>query len=191
MKKLLVLASCFVAVLILSKMSFAQEDSAAEEAVPEAVAVVAQAPIGPHTLPFGYPPYPSVGAYPAYGVPYSYPRAPVRRPGGRFAPPAPAQYQPYPLPAPGAVPPAYPPVANPVPPTFRNRVLPPRQGILGAAPPAPVALPGQPGQPNVFYRPTPVKNFMTMVTAPRPYIGYDPYAGLQPAPPFEPVVEPQ
>ena len=179
MKKLFVLASCLVVVLILSKVSVAQEDSATEAAT-----VVSHTPDCPQTLPFGYPPYPSVGAYPAYGVPYSYPRA-ARRPGGRFAPPA--QFQPYPLPTPGAVQPAFPPVANPVPPTFRNRVLPPRQGILGAAPSA-APQPSQPGQPNVFYRPTPIKNFMTMVTAPRPYVGYDPYAGLPPAPAFEPVM---
>ena len=176
MKKLLVLASCVAVILIFSNVSFAEETAPAE-----AAAVAAHAPDCPQTLPFGYPPYPSVGGYPAYGVPYSYPRAP-RRPGGRFAPPA--QYQPYPLPAPGAVQPAFPPVANPIPPTFRNRALPPRQGVIGAVPPAA----GQPGQPNVFYRPTPIKNFMTMVSAPRPYIGYDPYAGLPLAPAFEPVM---
>lgn len=184
MKKLLILVSCFAVILILSKVSFAQEDAVGEATTK----VTTHAPDCPQAaLPFGYPPYPTVGGNPAFGAPYSYPRAP-RRTGPRLAPPNPAQYQPYPLPAPGAVPGAAAPVAGPVPPTFRNRLFPPRQGTLGVVPPpAPVAE--LPAPPDVFYRPTPIKNFMTMMSAPRPYIGYNPYAGYPPAPPFVPTQE--
>jgi len=177
MKKLLILIFGFVVLLILSEMSFAQEATAAVAAT-DVATVEAPAVGSPQILPFGYPPYPTVGDHPAYGVPYSYPRV-ARRLGSRLTPPVP--YQPYALPTPGAVEGAVPPVANPAPPTFRNRALPPRQGTLGAIPPA-----GQPGQPTVFYRPTPIKNFVTLVTAPRPYIGYNPYAGYPPAPAFVP-----
>jgi len=181
MKKFLVLISCLAAILIVSKVSFAQEVAAtpqlSELTIEDITAVESESDVS-YALPFGYPPYPTVGAYPAYGVPYSYPRA-ARRPGARFAPP---QYQPYPLPTPGAVQGAVPPVANPVPPMYRGRTLPPLQGTLGAVPPDAV----QPGQPTVFYRPTPVKNFMTLISAPRPYIGYNPYAGYPPFPGYIP-----
>jgi hypothetical protein len=70
-----------------------------------------------------------------------------------------------------------------MPPMFRGRTLPPLQGTLGV-PPA-VAGP-QPVAPTVFYRPTPVKNFVNLMTAPRPYIGYNPYAGYPPFPGYLP-----
>jgi len=183
MKKLLILVSCLAVILVVSKVCFAQEvavEPLPELQLPELVVEDIADPGVPYALPFGYPPYPSVGAYPAYGVPYSYPRTAPRRPGARFAPPQ--QYQPYPLPTPGAVQGAVPPVANPVPPMYRGRTLPPVQGTLGVAPPDA----GQPGQPTVFYRPTPVRNFMTLMSAPRPYIGYNPYAGYPPFPGYIP-----
>lgn len=189
MKKLSSLVSCFAAVLILNTVSFAQPDvNAPPQSVPELTveSIIADAPC-PHqhaatcpccqstasqVLPFGCPPYPSIGGYPAYGVPYSYPRA-ARR-AARLAPP---QFQPYPLPAPGSVPAApfaYAPHTTHV----------PIQGTigLGDVPAVPVCPP----QPTVFYRPTPIKNFIAMLTAPRPYIGYDPYAGYPPYPGYIP-----
>ena len=198
MKKLFVLVSCFVVVFVLSKIGFAQEaatpvpvpDLSLEEIIGEA-----HTPVAPYALPFGTPPYLSVDGYPAYGIPYSYPRGAARaariaqRPRrliGRFVPPP---YQPYPLPAPGAVPgmlppPVYAPGAVPPPamvqPTFLGQV--PCQGMLGPVP----AVPAPPSEPPVFYRPTPIKNFMTLITAPRPYIGYDPYVGYPPFPGYIP-----
>ena len=179
MKKLLILTSCVI--LITSNVSFAQDDTTGKATTAEPVGIASHVPGCPQaTLPFGYPPYPTtVGGYPAFGAPYSYPRAP-RRLGSRLAPPT--QYQPYPLPEPGSVPGAVAPVAGPIPPTFRNKLLPQRQGTFGAVPPPMPGLePSEP--PTVVYRPTPIKNFMTLMSAPRPYIGYDPYAG---APPFVP-----
>jgi len=188
MKKLLILTSCFAVIFMMSKVSFAQEDATNPAAAPEPVGIASHVPSCPQaTLPFGYPPYPTVGQHPAFGIPYSYPRAPRRPTGGRFAPPTAQQYQPYPLPPPGAVPGAVAPVAGPIPPTFRNRLLPPRQGTFGAVPP-PVA--DIPGPPAVVHRPTPVRNFMTLMSAPRPYIGYDPYAGPSLAPAFVPAPAP-
>lgn len=183
MKKLLVFTSCVAVVFLLSKVSFAQEAVETETQVLTVETVVAEPEVPPQAqaLPFGYPPYPTVGGNPAYGVPYSYPRQP-RRFGARLAPRA--QYKPYPLPAPGAVPGAFPPVANPAPPMYRGEI-PPLQGTLGV----PAAAPGTPAAPTVFHRPTPIKNFMSLLTAPRPYIGYNPYGGslmLTPAPVYQP-----
>jgi hypothetical protein len=163
MKKLLVLVSCFVVLVVLSKVSFAQSDeSAAPTPTPLSVeAIVADAPAPPQVLPFGYPPYPTVGGHPAYGIPYSYPRTQQRRFLSRLAPPP---YQPCPLPAPGSMP------------------GPQLQETLGAIPPAQA----EPQKPTVYYRPTPVKNFMALITAPRPYIGYNPYAGYPPFPGYIP-----
>jgi hypothetical protein len=152
MKKVLFLISCFAVVFVLSNVSFAQPASpqltvagivADGGAVPAAPA--------PQMVPFGYPPYATAAnGYPAYGVPYSYPRGFRRQ--SRLSPPP---VQPYPLPAPGL----------------------------------PVPLVGQPGgtQPQVYHRPTPIKNFITLLASPRPYIGYDPYAGgYPPFPGYQP-----
>ena len=197
MKKLFVLIPCFVAVLVMSQMSFAQESDTpahAPELSLEDIIGEARTPMPPQALPFGYPPYPMANGYPAYGVPYSYPRGAMRaarkadRPRrfvGRLAPPP---YQPYPLPVPGAFPPgALPPGGVPgmvQPPVAAPAVFGeiPCQETLGAVPPIPAPL----GPPNVYYRPTPIKNFMTLMTAPRPYIGYDPYAGYPPFPGYVP-----
>ena len=147
MKKLLILVSCFAVILVLSNVSFAQEDAAVGTAT-----AGSHAPDCPQaSLPFGYPPYPTVSGNPAYGIPYSYPRAP-RRLGSRLTPPA---IQPHQLPA-----------------------------FPTAQPEAPGVAPH--GQPTVFYRPTPIRNFMTLISAPRPYIGYDPYAGYPPYPGYIP-----
>jgi hypothetical protein len=58
----------------------------------------------------------------------------------------------------------------------------PPQAVANVAPGQGISAPygGYPygGQPQVTYRPTPVKNFFALVRAPRPYIGYDPYAPL-------------
>ena len=192
MKKLFVLVSCFAVPLILSNVSFAQsEDAPAPEETqlsvenivgevqPGGATVWRQLHPVPQALPFGYPPYPTVDGYPAFGVPYSYPRAP-RRFAARFAPP---QFQPQPLPVPGAVPGAVEPPVPPIvaPPMVMGQV-PVRHGVLGITQPVPVA----PGPPTVVYRPTPIKNFVTLMTAPRPYIGYDPYAGYPPFPGYIP-----
>jgi len=183
MKKFLILTPCLVVILTTSGVSFAQDDATGKATTAGPVGIASHVPGCPQaTLPFGYPPYPTVGDYPAFGAPYSYPRT-SRRLSGRLAPPT--QFQPYPLPAPGSVPGAVAPVPGPIPPTFRNKLLPQRQGTLGAAvPPMPGLEPLEP--PTVVYRPTPIKNFMTLMSAPRPYIGYDPYAGAPPAPPFVP-----
>jgi len=183
MKKLFVLVSCLAVVLILSKMSFAQsnEDAPGHASSHLSVEAVVAGAEAPQVLPFGYPPYPTVGGYPAYGIPYSYPRglrtprAP-RRLAARLTP------QPYPLPTPSAVPGAVSPFAPPMtaPPMVRGQV-PPLQETLGVVPPAPSSE-----QPTVFYRPTPIRNFMTLMAAPRPYIGYDPYAGYPPFPGYIP-----
>ena len=156
MKKLAVSVSCLAVILILSKVSFAQSSEIHVHADAPVVLSVddivgtARTPVhahaAQHAVPFGYPPYPTVGGNPAYGVPYSYPRS-QRRLGARLNPPA---MQPYPLPH------------------------------------APGALDTVPAQPTVFYRPTPIRNFMTMLTAPRPYIGYDPYVGYPPYPGYIP-----
>jgi len=191
MKKVFVLVSCFAVVLILSKMSFAESTDApvSEQLQLSVERIVAEVqpdgvtiwrPVAPRALPFGYPPYPSVDGKPAYGIPYSYPRAP-RRLGSRFAPPP---FQPHPLPVPGAVPGAVqPPVPPMVAPPMVMGQMPKRQGVLGVAQPAPA---GSPEQPTVLYRPTPVRNFMTLMMSPRPYIGYDPYAGYPPFPGYQP-----
>ena len=187
MKKVFVLVSCFAVVLIVSNMSFAQSEDAPVplepqlsveniigEVQPDGVTVwrhLHPAPAVPQVLPFGYPPYPTVDGHPAYGIPYSYPRAP-RRLGARLTPPP---FQPHPLPVPGAVPgAAQPPVFPMMAPPMVMGQVPVQQGVLGMAGSAPVV---PQGPPTVVYRPTPIKNFVTLMTAPRPYIGYDPYAG--------------
>ena len=172
MKKLSVLASFFAIALVMSHVSFAQ--SVEEKLTPPATSVCPGLPAAtadqqhpsPHTVAFGYPPFPSTAeGYPAYGAPYSYPRA-TRR-ANRTARLAPPQFQPHPLQAPA-------------------------HAFVSNAPVAtqPVAVPADrpypPGQPTVFYRPTPIKNFMSMITAPRPYIGFDPYAGYPPFPGYIP-----
>jgi hypothetical protein len=190
MKKVFVLVSCFAVVLILSKMSFSQSTDAPGHAQSHlsqsqlSVEKIVAGAASPQALPFGYPPYPTVGGYPAYGVPYSYsqqpqnlrsPRAP-RRLAARLTP------QPYPLPMPGATPGAATPFVPPmVAAPMTGGQVPQQQEVLGAIPATPST-----GQPTVFYRPTPVKNFMTLMAAPRPYIGYDPYAGYPPFPGYAP-----
>ena len=194
MKKVFVLVSCFAVVFILSTVSFAQSEEAeapapeesqlsVEDIVGEAHSQDARVwlPAYYQVLPFGYPPYPSsVSGHPAYGIPYSYPKAP-RRLGNRFAPPS---YQPHPLPVPGVVAGALPPPAPPMvaPPMVMGQ-MPQHQGTLAVQAPA-YATPQ--GQPMVVYRPTPVKNFVTLMSSPRPYIGYNPYAGYPPYPGYIP-----
>jgi len=196
MKKLSVFAACFAVMLFLSTVSFAQPGvildvnsppTVVPELTVEAIVTDAPSPIQhtaacpcqQHTtagqvLPFGYPPYPTAGGYPAYGIPYSYPRA-ARRAARLAQPPV----QPYPLPAPGSVP------AAPFAYAPAHPIQTPLQGTIGIGdfPPVPAC---PPGQPTVFYRPTPIKNFLAMLTAPRPYIGYDPYAGYPPYPGYIP-----
>jgi len=193
MKKVFVLVSCVAVVLILSNVSFAQSEEApvpdpSQLSVQQIIAesqpdgAVIWRPAAPQALPFGYPPYPMVDGYPAYGIPYSYPRAPRRlgsRFGSRFAPPP---FQPHQLPVPGAVPGAVPLHVPPmVAPPMTLGQVPQLQETLGAVP----AVSSQ-QQPTVYYRPTPVKNFMTLMMSPRPYIGYDPYAGYPPYPGYIP-----
>ena len=166
MKKIFVLVSCVAVILILSKVSFSQSDGVPVQADASALSIEdivgtahtpRNAPVAPQVLPFGYPPYPTVDGNPAYGVPFSYPRTPRRFGGGLRARLAPPAIQPHPLP--------------PVPAMMHE---------------GPGAVPMMPEQPTVFYRPTPVKNFMMMISAPRPYIGYDPYAGYPPFPGYVP-----
>ena len=197
MKKLFVLVSCLTIVLFLSNKSFAQsEESPAPDVLPAAETESALMLVGnivsedlipaAKPLPFGYPPYPTTAeGYPAFGAPYSFPRV-QRRLGsglaGRFAPTQ--RYQPYPLPTPGAVPG---PFVMPVPPMSVSPPLVsgevPAKGILTVKT-APIDPP--PGQATIVYRPTPIKNFMTLMAAPRPYIGYNPYVGYPPFPGYIP-----
>ena len=65
------------------------------------------------------------------------------------------------------------------PPPFQPQPLP----AIGAVMPAPACPP----QPVVVYRPTPVKNFVSLLTAPRPYVAYDPYAVYPAHPLYVPV----
>jgi len=186
MKKVFVLVSCFAVVLILSKMSFAQPAGAPAPpqvqlsverivAEPQPDGTTIWRPAAPQALPFGYLPYPTVDGRPAFGIPYSFSRtpAPPRRFGNRLAPP-PVPFQPHPLPVPGAAPGVVPPPVPPIvaPPMTMGQV-PQRQGVLGVARSAPAVQ----QQPTVVHRPTPVRNFLSLMTAPRPYIGYDPFAG--------------
>jgi hypothetical protein len=167
MKKTLIFVSCVVAVLVLSQAGFAQFDEVSVltdvqpllsiEDIVGTARTPHHAPAAPHVLPFGYPPYPTVDGNPAFGVPYSYPRAQRRFGGGLRARLALSPFQPHPLP--------------PVPAMY---------------PEGPGTVPMIPEQPVVFYRPTPVKNFMMMLSAPRPYMGYDPYAGYPPFPGYIP-----
>ena len=192
MKKLFVLVSCVAVMFILGKVSFAQsavqttevpahlqtESSVVELSVDDIVGEARSSDVAIQPLPFGVPPYPTVGGYPAYGVPYSFKQRGMRprRLAGRFAPPP---HMPYPLPMPGAAPGMVPP---PMPLPAVTGHVPPCQEMLGPVPvcPAPV------GPPTVYYRPTPVKNFMTLLSAPRPYIGYDPYVCYPPFPGYIP-----
>ena len=166
MKKISVLVSCVAVILILSKVSFAQSDVVPAQAdAPLSIEDIIgkahtphSAPVTPQVLPFGYPPYPTVDGNPAFGVPYSYPRTPRRFGGGGLrARLAPPTMQPHPLP--------------PVPMMHHE---------------GPGAVPMIPEEPVVFYRPTPIKNFVMLLSAPRPYIGYDPYAGYPPFPGYIP-----
>jgi len=193
MKKAFVLVSCFAVVLILNKVSFAQPAGAPASpqvqlsverivAEPQPDGTTIWRPAAPHALPFGYLPYPTVDGRPAFGIPYSYQRvasnqrAP-RRLGNRLAAPPPVPFQPHPLPAPGAVPGAVPLTAPPmVAPPMTMGQMPQRQGVLGVA----SARPAGQQRATVVQRPTPVRNFLSLMTAPRPYIGYDPFAGSPP-----------
>lgn len=187
MKKFLILVSCFAVVLILSKVSFAQEEVVAEPAAPCACCYCTTS-----ALPFAYPPYPAQRgfgnkfaarrslppqvlpqvepvAFPyPYGVSDLKPLA-VRR-AARLAP----QPQPYP-------------VAVPVPAALPG---PPAPVAPLAYAPAPSSMNthgpvGQTGQKNALFQRSgaPMSiNFLSLVRAPRdPYAGYSFYpAPVQP-----------
>ena len=199
MKKLFLPVSCFAVVLILSKASFAQFDDApgyahsqsqlsvaniiAQAQVAQHAHPTSHAPMAPHALPFGYPPYPMVDGMPTFGVPYSFPRErrAVRAQRPMFARFAPPPFQPHALPVPGSVPgpwmrPEAPPMVAP-PLTFGQ--VPQQDGMI-------TAVPALAGPPVVVHRPTPLRNFRTLMFAPRPYLGYDPYAGFPPFPGYLP-----
>ena len=203
MKKLLILVPCFVVVLALSKMSFAQDAAAAPEGVaPAACAEAVKVPVA--VVPHAYPPYPYCAhgcaacrpyvpqAMPCQAMPCMgqagypcgcYAPAPEQKPrlgrrfAGRFAHPAPCQYPPpYMFPTPYPIPAASP--------------------MAPGAFPAPVAAPA----PQMYggygqgYYPTPITtttagknanqrssapiviNFMSLFRSPRT-TQYDPYAG--------------
>jgi len=191
MKKLMILVSCFALILILSKMSFAQDVDVVVEPVPPCSCSHCAAT--PPVLPFAAP----------YPIPYPYP------------------YKPYPhriggLPYPPAVGPAVAPYPYEVA-SLKTRIAARRAARLAAksllapapvavAPPAPVAvappdlpapdaaaIPGngqvvQTGKWNSLRQRTgdaPVINFMSIVRAPRePYAGYYPYPMPAPYPPM-------
>ncbi|MDR3182649.1 MAG: hypothetical protein LBT89_06975 [Planctomycetaceae bacterium] len=157
-----------------------------------------QPPCGFRT-PFGYPPYSEYGTNPS----------PFRcRAKQRFYAPAfrpafyPADLPPHdlnrlqvPAPAPeaaravsvGNVPAPY---AAPQPQYAHGNPAYPSQAPYAAPQQQyPYGNPAYPGQATVIYRPTPIKNFLSLLHAPRPYIGYDPY--VQPAPPYaQPYAQP-
>jgi hypothetical protein len=148
MKKLLVTVSCFAAVLVLSKVSFAQMAGQPHTELNFA-SIIASAP------PAFSPYHPSAGAYPAHGIHNSSPRA-ARRASRLNPPPTAMGHM-----AMGQVPP----------------------GMFGTMPPVAV---GEPAPPVVVYRPTPIRNFFTLMSGPRPYAGYDPYVGYPPYPGYQP-----
>ena len=182
MKKLSILVSCFVVLLVLSNVSFAQEEVAVAEPCPCTCGACSAA-----MLPFANPPY-----------------CPAPKFGGRLSAlvsqcPLALHAPPQVLPAPAA------PVVQPGVPAVRPFVarraarlaqkpqlppLPPRG--LFVPPPAPGPVGGfapasfpqvpsaQMGDSNKVLQHVggaPVINFMSVVRAPRPYGPYDPYAG--------------
>ena len=163
---------CIVAVFLLNQSTFVQAEDAPEPlTVAGIVADSANAESeGPQYVPFGYVPYPAVNNMPAYGIPYSFPRQRQLRRLGRLTPPPP---QAYPLPQPGVLPGYAGPVAAPpmVAPPFSMGQMPVMQETLNVP-----AAAQAPAEPTVFFRPTPIRNFISLLVAPRPYVGYDPYA---------------
>lgn len=159
MKKMLVLVSCFAVVLILSKASFAQpEDTPASEEPQLSVKIITEES-APENVGAGQAAAPQV-------LPFGYPPYPMAVDG------SPAYGIPY----------SYPRTPRRLgsrfaPPPSQPHPLPPVPGVVPAAPVA---------QPTVVYRPTPIRNFFTLMTAPRPYLGYDPYAGYPPFPGYLP-----
>ena len=190
MKKIIFCTACIAFVFVLSQTPFVQGEESPGQANTQSLLSVESIVAESETpaLPFGYAPYPTTAdGLPAYGIPYSFLRERraarselrgERRLFSRFAPPP---HQPYILPAPGSAPgPAERPEAPPMvaPPMTLGQV--PQQDGMISVTPAPA------GQPVVLHRPTPFKNFKTLMFAPRPYIGYDPYAGYPPFPGYQP-----
>ncbi|GHT10803.1 hypothetical protein FACS1894170_03550 [Planctomycetales bacterium] len=191
MKKYLFLACGLAAAFVLSNACIAD---VADDSVSAVIAVDETVVEEPAAFP-AYPPYPYAYQAPCGFAPFGYPPyqgyqpapfgcrlkqrhferyyAPAFRPGYY-----PANLPPYDLsglqvpqqPAPKAEPA----VANVAP----VNLAPVHSVPSPYAVPVSVPYNGYPygGQPQVFYRPTPVKNFFALLRAPRPYIGYDPYA---------------
>ena len=185
MKKLSILVSCFAVLLVLSNVSFAQEEVAVA-----APCTCTCSACGAATLPFAYPSYCPA---PKFGSRLSalVPKCPL----ASHASPCPPQA--LPIPAPPAS------VAQPGAPAVRpfaarraarlalQPQLPPLPppGMLVPPPPGPAfyppaALPQYPnaqmGDSNKVLQHVggaPVINFLSVVRAPRPYGPYDPYAG--------------
>ena len=182
MKKLVVLASCVVAILAVSYVSFAQEGlvEPADVAAPCPCTAAPGVPVPP---PFAYPAYPPVPAKFLGGkraaraaalvspvavpnaVPYPYSVADLKPRAVRRAARLAAAAQSYPMPMPVAAPPA--PMVAGVPPM----VLPPDNKSASYGPVE------QAGKRNISLQRSgttgPVINFLSIVRTPNnPYVGY-------------------
>ena len=199
MKKLLLFASCFAVMLILSQVSFSQALAPLPpptEATDELAApcACAQCSGTPSVVPFGYPPYPYV-APKAFGGRLAERRAmramPIAAPAFAADPVA----APYPFTVADLKPRAVrraarlapQPPACPYPAPVTTAVPPVAVAAPHAAVPAGMAMypqgpgpAGQIGQKNTLFQRTgtsgPVINFLSIVRTPRdPYAGYYPY----------------
>ena len=164
MKKVLVLVSCVAVILILSKVSFAE---------PEDVPATEQSQLSVERI---------IGEVQPDGTTVWRQLYPVPPPHG-----LPFGVMPYPTTAAGhpayGIPYSYPRTPRRfggrlTPPPFQPHPLP----AIGAVMPLPTDQP-----PTVVYRPTPIKNFATLMMAPRPYVAYDPYAVYPARPVYVPV----
>ena len=189
MKKLFVVVSCLAIALVLNKESVAQSNDAPGHARTQSslsvADIVARSNAPAEAMPFGFPPYPMVDGMPAFGIPYSYPRGlraqrerrASRQLFSRFAPPP---HQTVELPTPGFAPgPRMPQAQQIVSPPMTMGQIPQMQGVI-------TAVPAPAGAEVVVQRPTPLRNFKTLMFAPRPYLGFDPYAGFPPFPGYLP-----
>ena len=190
MKKLFVLVSCLAVTLVLSKVSVAQSNEAPglahSQSALSAADIVARANAPAEAFPFGFPPYPTVDGMPAFGIPYSYPRGMREARTPRFQRPlfsrfAPPPHHPVALPTPGFAPgPRMPQAQQIVAPPMTMGQVPQMEGVV-------TAVPAVAEMPVVVHRPTPIRNFRALMFAPRPYLGFDPYAaGFPPFPGYLP-----
>lgn len=175
MKKVLVLVSCVAVLLILSKVSFAESEEVSVE--PEALPAQKElSELSAEGI---------IGEVQSDGITVWRQLHPVPPPHAlTFG------VMPYPTTATGqpayGIPYSYP--SQPREPRRLGRRLAPPPFQPHPLPGIGVALPPPSSQPpTVVYRPTPIKNFATLIMAPRPYVAYDPYAVYPTHPLYVPV----